>query len=276
MDKLPISVIIPTKNAERTREECLDSVVSNNPAEIIIVDGVSTDRTLDIARRYTEGIYSDEGKGPSYAHQLGTERATQEYISYVDADIVLPQGTLATMLAELNDYINIQARILPASCSSYWERAAAQHIPLIQARLGGGLSAALLRRDTVLKYKFDTFIKPAGDDMDFYFKLKRAGYKFGTSSACIYHHHRADLKGFIKQRFGFGRGTARLIWKYGPFNPEFWTPLNTFYWLAYCLIKGKPSLIPYFVLNGIVASAGIVKGFFEVMGEALRRRQKGG
>ena len=62
MGVLPISVIVPAKNAESTIEECLISVQRNNPAEIIVVDGNSSDRTVEIARRYTEEIYSDEGR----------------------------------------------------------------------------------------------------------------------------------------------------------------------------------------------------------------------
>jgi len=47
---LPISVIIVAKNAESTIEECLDSVRRNNPAEIIVVDGLSTDKTVSLSR----------------------------------------------------------------------------------------------------------------------------------------------------------------------------------------------------------------------------------
>ena len=46
---MPISVIIAAKNAESTIEECLDSVRRNNPAEIIVVDGNSSDKTVKIA-----------------------------------------------------------------------------------------------------------------------------------------------------------------------------------------------------------------------------------
>lgn len=276
MEILPISVIIPTKNAERTIEECLSSVQLNTPAEIIMVDGNSTDKTLDIARRFTDRIYSDEGRGPSYAHQLGAEQATQEYIAYVDADITLPQGTIAILLAELksSDCVSMQAKILAANCSNYWERATDWHIKLGQARNGGGLSAVVLRRDTCLKYGFDSSIKYAGDDWDFELKLRKDNQKSGTSSAIVYHHHHADLKGLTKQSFRNGRGAVLIIKKYGAQN--IWRhcpPLSKLYWIAICLIRGKPHLIPYFIVNGIAEIAGMMKGFSELVLEALRRRQ---
>jgi glycosyltransferase involved in cell wall biosynthesis len=278
MDNLPISVIIPSKNAENTIEECLSSVQRNNPTEIIVVDGNSSDRTVEIAHRYTEKIYSDEGKGTSYAHQLGAEQASQEYIAYVDADIVLPECTLSTLLAELkaSGYANIQAKVLAVSRSTYWERAQDQHTQILQTRRAGGLSAGLLRRDTVLNLKFDLSIKFAGDDYAFLSRLKSKGYKFGISSAFVYHHHRADLKSFAKRRLHLGWSSVQVIRKYGPWHASLWPPLSMLYWLAICLRKGKPGLIPYLVVSCITGTAGMVKGFFELIGEMLERLRESG
>ena len=89
MEKLPISVIIVAKNAEATIAECMSAVQKNKPFEIIVIDGNSTDRTIEISRRYTERIYSDEDKGLGYARQLGAEMANQEYIAYVDSYVIL-------------------------------------------------------------------------------------------------------------------------------------------------------------------------------------------
>ncbi len=55
-----ISVIIPTKNGEKTIERCLTSLFSQTVAdqtEVIIIDSGSTDKTLDIARRFPVKIH---------------------------------------------------------------------------------------------------------------------------------------------------------------------------------------------------------------------------
>jgi len=279
MEVLPISVIIPTKNVERTIEECLISVHRNNPAEIIVVDGNSSDRTVEIARRYTEKIYSDEGRGYSYALQLGAELATQEHIAYFDADIVLPEGTLATMLNELKEggYTNIQAKLLPANSNTYWGRAMDWYFRFMHSRKGqGGLSAGLLRRDVVLNVKFDTQSRFYGysEDYDFLKRLKVGGYKLGFSSAFAYYHHPANLRSIAKQWFRYGLGHSYLMRKWGPWHKGLWTPLAMVYFLARCLIKGKPQFIPYFVVIGVAGTAGMVKGFAQIIGEALGRRQR--
>lgn len=272
MEKLAISVIIATKNVERTIEECLISVQRNNPAEIIIVDGNSTDRTLEIAKSYTDRIYSDGGRGFNYAQRFGAEQAGQQYIAYIDADIVLAQGTLAILLAELkaSNYVSMQAKILAASCSNYWERAVDQHCRWLQARKGGGLSAAVLRKDTILKHEFDPFAR-GGSDTDFKLTMEREGYKLGSSSVFVHHHHRADLKSLFKQMCIVTWDSPRFIRKYGPWHAGFWPPLVTLYWIAYSVIKGKPWLIPYLVIvHGIAGTAGMVKGFIDLLKE-LRR-----
>jgi len=271
MEKPPISVIIIAKNAESTIKECLDSVRRNNPAEIIVVDGVSSDKTVEVAKRYTEKIYSDGGKGQSYARQLGAEQATLEYIAYVDSDVVLTEGALATMLAEFqgSGYVSIHAQVSPGiKRLNYWEWAQHQHRQLRHIEHRIGTLACLFRRETILKYGFDPSAEHL-DDLSLEFKLRKEGYKFGTSSALVYQRPASDLKSLAAQRFLYGRWSPRAIRRYGPWHAGFWPPLVTLYWLAICLIKGKPQFIPYFILDGIVQTAGIVKGFYEMTGEIL-------
>ena len=273
MNNLPISAIIPAKNMEKTIENCLDSVQKNNPAEIIVVDGNSSDRTVEIARGYTEKIYSDEGKGTSYAHQLGAEQASQEYIAYVDADIVMPDGTLSTLLTELkaSGYANIHAKLTPGNRYTYWERAHEQLFQILKTKGvegQGGLDCAVLRRDTVLNIKFDPSVKYFGNDLAFCSKLEKEGYKLGNSSAIFYHYHPTGLKVFVKYMFSTGRCDVHLAGKYKPWYAGLNPTLSIFYWTAFCLINGKPKLIPYVVLSGIMRAAGMVKGFYELL---LRR-----
>ena len=275
MKVLPISVITVARNAEATIDDSLSSIQKNNPAEIIVVDGNSSDRTVEITRKYTGRIYSDDGRGLAHARQLGAEQATQEYISYIDADITLPPGTLATMLDEFQSspYVSISARIKAGSRPAYyWERATHEHVQIIFSR-GNTicLAASLLKRDTILKYGFDPLF-PLLDDTELIYSLSKDRYKFGISSACAYHYHRANLKGFAKQRFVNGRGKAQFLWKYGLWHPTMWTPLLTIYMLGFCLIKGKPNLIPYFLLGGIIETAGIMKGFLELVRDRRNRR----
>jgi glycosyltransferase involved in cell wall biosynthesis len=280
MDKLPISVIIIARNAESTIGECLDSVQKNNPVETIVVDGNSTDRTVNIAREYTRRVYSDGGRAKAYARQVGAEQATQEYIAYVDSDIILTEGSLTTMLGDLQctGFIAISARqLLPITRRpNYWEWAYYQHCQygskFHRAQDYLGLAACLFRRETVIKYGFDISGRMRDvDDMDLSFRLGRDGYKFGISVASVYHNHREDFNGFVKYRFFLGKVYVQYMRIRGWWHAEFCRPLVTLYWLGFCLVKGKLNLIPYFVVDGTMKTAGMVKGFAELIIEQAKK-----
>lgn len=278
MDSLPVSVIIPTKNSESTMKDCLDSVRINNPAEIIIIDNYSTDRTLEIAERYTRRIYYDENKGFNYAQQVGIDQATQEYIAFVDSDVVLPEGTLATLITELeaSDCVSMQAKLLPAITDTYWERAAGW-VPRYELhKRPMGLSPAVVRRDTVLKYRLDSKVG-VGSDYALEMMMKKVEGKLGVStSAYAYHYFKSDLRKFIRQRLRYGWELAQFIKAYGPWHVTSWPPLSTLYRIVICVINGKPNYIPFFLANGIVQTAGMMKGFMEILGEMITRRHESG
>ncbi|MCK1986507.1 glycosyltransferase [Lysinibacillus fusiformis] len=92
MSKGPkISIITACYNAEKTIEQTIKSVINQtyDNIEYIIVDGASTDGTLDIVRKY-EGqidvIISEEDKGVYDAFNRGAKLASGEYILYLNAD----------------------------------------------------------------------------------------------------------------------------------------------------------------------------------------------
>ena len=59
--RLPVSVIVPVKNEERNIAACLESVAW--AAEVWVVDSRSTDRTIEIAHRYTDKIAQFDYRG---------------------------------------------------------------------------------------------------------------------------------------------------------------------------------------------------------------------
>lgn len=82
--KLNISVIIITKNEEKNIKECLESV--KWAKEIILVDSFSTDKTLEIAKNYTDKIFLREWKGFAEQKKFALNQVTNEWILSIDAD----------------------------------------------------------------------------------------------------------------------------------------------------------------------------------------------
>ncbi len=84
MEGNKVSVYIITYNNERTIERCLRSVTWAD--EIVVVDSYSTDRTLEICRRYTDKIYQRRWTNYREQYQFAADKTTNRWIMFVDAD----------------------------------------------------------------------------------------------------------------------------------------------------------------------------------------------
>lgn len=79
-----ISVIVLTKNEESMIKTCLESLKWAD--EIVIYDNGSTDKTLDIARKYTDKIYKYLEQDFATLRNLAFEKTKGDWVFYVDAD----------------------------------------------------------------------------------------------------------------------------------------------------------------------------------------------
>lgn len=79
-----LSVIILTKNEEDRIRACLESIKWAD--EIIVADNGSTDRTLEIAKKYTNKIVTFRGGDFAVWRNKATEEASGNWILYVDPD----------------------------------------------------------------------------------------------------------------------------------------------------------------------------------------------
>ena len=58
-----ISIIVPIRNEKKFIGSCLDSIIKqsvNEPAEILISDGMSTDGTREIIKKYQKSPYNQQ------------------------------------------------------------------------------------------------------------------------------------------------------------------------------------------------------------------------
>jgi glycosyltransferase involved in cell wall biosynthesis len=92
-EKLPISVIILTYNEEDNIEKCLKSVYSWTD-EVFIVDSFSTDKTLEIVKKYTDKIYQHEFTNYSEQRNWAQKNLPlkNELVFHIDADEWVTDG----------------------------------------------------------------------------------------------------------------------------------------------------------------------------------------
>lgn len=102
-----VSIIIPCRNEEKYIGKCLDSIVSTSYPieflEVIIVDGMSTDRTCEIVEEYTSKfdfirLIENPKQIVPVAMNLGIEVSKGDTIIRMDAHAVYPQDYISVLV----------------------------------------------------------------------------------------------------------------------------------------------------------------------------------
>ncbi len=93
-----ISIIIPTLNEEKLLPRLLKSIKKQGSVEyeIIVADANSSDRTVEIARKY--GCKIVPGGKPAVGRNNGAKVAKGDYLLFLDADVVLPDNFLKEII----------------------------------------------------------------------------------------------------------------------------------------------------------------------------------
>ena len=85
-----VSVIIPNYNYAQYVDEAIESVMNQSykDIEIVVVNNGSTDNSMEVLEKYSKKIrlINQENLGQSGARKTGLERATGDYIAFLDAD----------------------------------------------------------------------------------------------------------------------------------------------------------------------------------------------
>jgi glycosyltransferase involved in cell wall biosynthesis len=94
-----ISVVVPSFNQASFIEATITSLLTQgDPAlEVLVVDGCSTDGSLEIIRRYADRLHwwvSEKDNGQSHALNKGFARATGEWLCWLNSDDMLLPGAL--------------------------------------------------------------------------------------------------------------------------------------------------------------------------------------
>jgi glycosyltransferase involved in cell wall biosynthesis len=93
-----ITAVVCTFNSEKNILKCINSLIDNNIKEIIIVDGKSTDKTLDLIKDKVSRIFYDDKTGLAAARNLGILHATNKYLLNVGSDNYFPKGSIQKLL----------------------------------------------------------------------------------------------------------------------------------------------------------------------------------
>ena len=112
MDTPKISIITPSFNQGAYLEETIQSVLSQQypNLEYIIIDGGSTDGSVDIIRKYENQLsywVSEPDKGMYHAIQKGFDKSTGEIMAWINSDDMYHRKSLFTVAGIFNSFPSV-------------------------------------------------------------------------------------------------------------------------------------------------------------------------
>ena len=219
--KPEISIIVPALNEEDSIRATLEALAVFERAEIILVDGGSTDRTVSIAENFNVRIlHAPRGRGAQLA--FGADRASGEVLWFVHADTIVEPDAVEQIETAL-----AQPQVAGGNFTIRFDgaRRAAKFLTWLYPNLRKlgliyGDSAIFTRRAVYEKIGgFEPF--PIFEDLDFVEKLKKEGEIVTLPTVVTTSSRRFENKSFL---LTFLR----------------WTILQVLYWLGvspYNLLK---------------------------------------
>lgn len=296
----PLSIIIPAHNESKYIASTIKSILSGdyrNKKEILVIDDGSIDNTAAIVKKLSEKnnsvrLFSIPHSGKAAAINYGVEKAAHDILVYLDADSDLGNNSLRELVSPLSDK-NIAASTgtirvrytrnlltwmqdIDYIVSSGWR--------YISNKIGATYvipGVAAFRKKTlekIGKFSSDTL----SEDIDIVIRLKKIGYNtVMVPSAVIYASVPTTLKGLIRQRFRWGRGSFQVAKKHSDiffskktrFLGLYSFPMHLFWYafaLVYLPIAGYAfiSSIDIFVTEAIVSNVIIFGKWFTIYGIA--------
>ena len=117
-----LSIVLTTLNEEKNIDRCLTSVAWAD--EIVVVDSLSSDRTVELAHKYTSRVYQHEFPGSSKQVERGIQYATYDWVMYIDADEeVSPElaGQIRDVLRDPGDVVGYEILRKPSAFGRWIE-----------------------------------------------------------------------------------------------------------------------------------------------------------
>jgi glycosyltransferase involved in cell wall biosynthesis len=211
---LPVSVQICTLNEEANIGECLESVFANQPEDVLIIDGGSTDRTVEIAEAMGARVLAPGKLGLGPSRQLGYMEAMTRYVAFVDADDRLGPDWLTIMLREVEagGYAALQSCLRVPDTTNWWSRGWNQYFiesvqPTADTTMVGRPAVFL----TEALQSDPSDLTSLDEDTHLSRRFELQGLRQGIGTAVAYRHCEQTREQNVRKWQSYGRGYRGFV-----------------------------------------------------------------
>jgi len=205
-----VSAVITTRNEEGVIEDLLKSLKSQTykNLEIILVDNYSTDKTCEIARKYTKHVYT---KSPERSAQrnYGVEKSKGEYVLILDADMQLEPEVIKEAVNLTKDK-TVGGVIIPERSfgKGFWTQ-----FKVFEREFYVGEdsieAARFFRKDLFNKFDGYDLTITGPEDWDLPLRMKKSGVKMARTKSFILHNERVfNPWKSAKKKFYYASGAS--------------------------------------------------------------------
>ena len=221
-----LSVIVPARDAAESLPPLLRSLESQtlprDRFEVIVVDNGSSDATAEVAKRHGASVVRDEVANRSRARNRGVEAARSELYAFTDADCVASPEWLHELLAcapsapLVAGEVKLRTREDPNAFERFealWRFGQAAWV-----KDGWAATANLLVHADAFAAigGFDESWRHIGEDVDFCFRARDAGYALSyCPSALVDHDGESELRPFLLRFFRHGYSANQAFYRFG-------------------------------------------------------------
>lgn len=214
-----VTIVVTSKNDERTIKNCVDSLLNQtykNKKIYITIATSSTDKTYDILKTYGKKIILEhiQGNRPeSYNKML--QKVKTEFVAFTDGDAVVDKNWLKSLISSFKPgVVAVGGTIKNPSSSNMLQDLVGReleyrfaHLPKQVARLP--TMNLCVRVKYAKAERFNTELRVA-QETEWGYKLNKYGKTIFNSKAVVWHYHRATWKQYFKQQFLYGQNVPKV------------------------------------------------------------------
>lgn len=224
-----VSVVVSTKNSEKYLERCLGSVRKQTYKnwELIVVDNYSTDKTVEIAKKYTKTVFL-YGPERSSQYNFAVKKAKGMYIYRIDSDFLLEPDVIRECVGKIisDDLDGIAVHNISDPKVSFWSKV--RKLERDCYRDDNSIVAVRFMKKKVFESigGFDERMY-AGEDYDLHNRFVSKGYKWGRIRAKEIHLGEIkSLREVMFKSFFYGKNLIYYLDKYPNIGKKQMTPIR--------------------------------------------------